>query len=292
MRYLIWIALGSVILLQSGCAVKNSRLEAKRGVIEGILREDHTYHPKLLPEEYVIEESDSIEISVLGNAELTKTATVRPDGVITYDLIGTVPVAGKTVSQAEKYIEEKLAEYVKDAKVSIQVTSFTSKNIYVFGRVNSQGPQPFTGKNTVLDVISKAGGVSRGASIQNILVVRQDPVNPRIIPVNFKALATKGLATEDLRLKPNDIVLVTPNIFGRTEEVVATIILPVNPISQPIFTLSSIDDTFGLNLSGEKKNGGGGGGTSQAAASLAATQALTTAATTTTPATTATTTGQ
>lgn len=287
MRKLIQLTLITSLLIASGCAVKNSRLEVKRGVIDGILKEDRNYHPKLIVEEYLIEESDQIEISVVGAPELTKEAVVRPDGVITYDLIGSVPVAGLTVSEAEKYMQERLLEYVKDAKVSIQVKGFESKNIYVFGRVNKEGLQPFNGKNTVLDAVSKAGGVSKGASIQNILVVRQDKVNPKIIAVNFKDLVKKGIATEDLRLKPNDIVLVTPNIFGRSEEIISTVLLPVNPITQPVFTLRSLDDTFGLGLNKEE-TGGTTSSATEAAAGLAAATATTG---TTSTGTTTTTTG-
>lgn len=278
--FMVLIAL--IIGVLPGCsALPRPRLEAKRGILQGVLIESKRPQPKLIYEEYVIEPPDQLTVTVLGNPDLTQQTTVRPDGVISLDLIGTVPVGGMKVSEAEIYIEKKLSEYLKEVDVNIVVNTFASKNIYVMGKVGSQGPQPYTGKNNVLDALSRAGMFQLGASIQNVLIVRQDKVNPRVIPVNFKDLATKGIAAEDLLLKPNDIVLVTPNIFGRAEEILRTIVLPLGPATTPIFTLESLDSTFGLDLAGTET--GTATSTTSAASSLAgATSAATTTAATTT----------
>lgn len=257
----------------SGCAVKNSRLEVKRAVVDGILIEDNTYKPTLIVEEYEIEPPDQLTITVLGHSDLTRQATVRPDGVISIDLIGEIPISGMKVSEAEAFIEAKLVDYLKEVDVTITVNTFSSKNIYVMGRVPNQGPQAYTGKNNVLSALAQAGIPSQGASIQNVLVVRGDKVNPKIIPVNFKDLATKGISGEDVLLRPNDIVLVTPNVFARTADVISTILLPVGPITSPVFTLDSIDDTFGLDLAGTDDDGGS---SSSAASDLAGSTAATT----------------
>ncbi len=266
----------------SGCsALPRPRLEAKRGILQGVLIENKRPQPKLVYEEYVIEPPDQVTITVLGNSDLTRASTVRPDGIISLDLIGDVPIGGMKVSEAELFIEKKLSEYLKEVDVTVEVNTFASKNIYVMGKVGTQGPQPYTGKNNVLDALSRAGMFQIGASIQNVLIVRQDKVNPRVIPVNFKDLATKGIAAEDLLLKPNDIVLVTPNIFGRTEEILRTIVLPLGPATTPIFTLESLDSTFGLDLAGTDSSSTTD--TTSAASSLAgATSAVTSTATTST----------
>lgn len=280
-RQILIILLGLISLSGAACVSKSPRLEVKRAILDGILIQDNKIHPKIVREEYVIEPPDNLEILVLGHPDLSKPlVVVRPDGNITYDLIGKVPIGGMTVSEAEEFLEEKMREYVKEADVSIQVTSFASKNIYVMGRVASPGPQPFTGNNSVLDALSRAGLPTFGADIQKVLVVRQDKVNPRVIPVNFKQLAMRGISGEDLILKPNDVVLVTPNVFGRTEEVLNTILLPVGPITSPVFTLQSIDETFGLDLAGNDDGGG------SAASDFAGTTAASTLSTTTTTATT------
>ncbi len=269
----------ALTLWLNGCAVKNTRLEAKRGVVEGILIEDNTLKPKLIHEEYVVEAPDSITISVLGHPDLTREGVIRPDGVVSFDLIGEIPISGMRVSEAEAFIEEQLKDYLKEVEVTITVNTFSSKNIYVMGKVPSQGPQPYTGRNNVLDALARAGIPSNGASIENILVVRGDKKNPKIIPVNFKDLATKGISSEDVLLKPNDIVLVTPNVFARTADVVSTILLPIGPITSPVFTLNSLDDTFGLDLAGDDSSGSSSSAASDLAGSTAATAAVTTTGT-------------
>jgi len=264
-----------------GCVAKNPRMEVKRGILDGILLVDNKIHPKIVQEEYVIEPPDTLEILVLGHPDLSKLqVVVRPDGNITYDLIGKIPIGGMEVSEAESYLEEKLREYVKDVDVSIQVTSFASKNIYVMGRVASPGPQPYTGSNNIVDALSRAGLPTFGANIQKVLVIRRDKVNPRVIPVNFKQLAMKGIAGEDLILKPDDIVLVTPNFFGRTEEVLNTILLPVGPITRPIFTLQAMDDLFDLGISSDDSGGGSSTASDFAGATAASSLSTTTSSTT------------
>jgi len=90
-----------------------------------------------------------------------ETQQIRPDGYINLPLVGEIDVVGKTrmgltPDEIEKAIEAKAKDYYEQTQTTVQVTGYNSQKIFVFGQVGRAGPQPWTGGNTVLDVLSNS----------------------------------------------------------------------------------------------------------------------------------------
>lgn len=101
-----------------------------------------------------------MNVTVYNELDLTKTLRVSSQGTLSFPLIGTVKVAGLTPAQVEKRLEDLLSQgYFKNPPVSVLVVEYRSKEVFVLGAVNKPGTYPLTGPATLLEMISRAGGV-------------------------------------------------------------------------------------------------------------------------------------
>ena len=135
-------------------------------------------YPAMRQEAYLLQAPDEIQVSVLPQAELNTKLAIRPDGKISLPLIGDVFVQGMTPMEASQKIAEEFSKYVKNPSVSVIVTGFNSKKVYVIGEVFRQGAYPYTGDKTVFGAVQEAGSFTRRASLGRVLLVRGELKNP------------------------------------------------------------------------------------------------------------------
>lgn len=153
---------------------------------------DYTKEPNPRKSEFVIGISDELLVTVWKNQQLTTATTVRPDGTITMPLVGDVTAAGKTPSQLKQEIAGRLAEYLKldGSEITIAVTGVNSYRFTVSGEVGQPGI--FTAKVyvTVAEAIAMAGGFSRFADRDDIILMRRNQ-NGEIkrIPIVYTLIA-------------------------------------------------------------------------------------------------------
>lgn len=166
---------------------------------------------------YTLGSSDVLEISVWNKADLTHEVTVRPDGWITYPLIGEVYVTGCNPAELAEIIKEKLSTYLRNPVVSVNVLQYRNKKILVIGEVKLPGLYQYEGNMTVFNAIGLAGGYKKHAELKNVLIVRNSsfkPKNPDFYLVNLHKVIHDGNASENLILDPGDIVYVPQNVIG------------------------------------------------------------------------------
>ncbi len=122
--------------------------------------------------EYRIGPDDVLRIIVFGHEDLTRAATVGPDGMLPFPLIGSVRAAGLTPAQLEAQLKELLGrDYLVDPQLSVSVQEYRSQRVFVLGEVEKPGAYPLTGRVHLVDLLSQAGGPGKTAGRQ-ILVVR------------------------------------------------------------------------------------------------------------------------
>ncbi len=160
---------------------------------------------------YRIGADDELDISVYGEADLSKTQTVRPDGKIAFPLVGDVQAAGLTPDELRTRISDKLVKFVKNPRVTVIVAAYKSKRVSVLGEVKRPGVVPLSGNTTLLEGISRAGGITQDADLEGALLVRDG----HVLPVNFEKLLRAGAVAENnLPLQPADVVLI-PNVAAK-----------------------------------------------------------------------------
>jgi polysaccharide biosynthesis/export protein len=118
---------------------------------------------------------DLVEMSVYGVPELATKTRISSNGDMYCPLIGYTHVAGLTAEGAEKLIETRLADFVKNPHVSLFVTEYASEGASVLGAVARPGIYPVLGQQRLFDLISAAGGLSEKAGRSVTVTHRTDP---------------------------------------------------------------------------------------------------------------------
>ena len=139
-------------------------------------------------DDYVLGEEDEIEISVYGNDDLVKTQAVRPGGYITFPLIGSIRASGLTPEQLREQIAVQLEPFVRNPQVAVIVRAYNSRKVSVLGEVKTPGLQRMSSDITVLEALSRAGGVNEGADLRGALLLR----GQKLVPVDFTRLLKTG----------------------------------------------------------------------------------------------------
>ena len=158
--------------------------------------------------EYIIGVSDLVKINVYHTNELSGEGVVRPDGVITMPLVGDLSVAGKTPTQVREDMRKRLAEYVKaDTKITVTVAGFNSYRFIVSGNVNHPAALSQKWYVTVSEALAMAGGPSKFAG-DEIVIIRLD-ANGKVhkIPVSYKGLISGKHPEQDICVVAGDTIV-------------------------------------------------------------------------------------
>src|SRR5512143_1954168 len=92
-------------------------------------------------DEYSVGIGDVLDIEVLQPDKLSSEVTVAPDGTIAFAYIGSVPVAGKGLTEIQRDIQERLSDgYMRYPVVTVSLKSSESKKFFVYGEVTHPGP--------------------------------------------------------------------------------------------------------------------------------------------------------
>jgi polysaccharide biosynthesis/export protein len=168
-----------------------------------------------VPADYLIGPGDSLHVFVFQNEELSVTVPVRPDGKISTPLVEDMVAVGKTPSQLARDIEKSLAEYVKSPKVNIVVMSAMSifSQVKVIGQVKTPQALAYRDGMTVLDAVLAVGGLGQFAAGNRAHLVRTENGKQTEIKVKLDALVNGGDMTQNLALKPGDVLVVPESRF-------------------------------------------------------------------------------
>jgi len=173
--------------------------------------------------EYKIGPKDLLEITVLGVQEINKhVVRVSEEGRITLPLLGEVGVGNLTKFEVEKKLAGLAGEkIVLNPQVTVHILEYLSRRVSVVGAVEKPGPFELLGRQTVLNAISEAGGLTRDAG-EEIIIIRQLPEGESTsIRISIDGLFVQGDPKLNLVLEPGDVInvpvdkLVPIYVFGQ-----------------------------------------------------------------------------
>jgi polysaccharide export outer membrane protein len=158
---------------------------------------------------YKVGPGDVIRINVWKHDELSQQVTVRPDGAFTMPLIGDVAANGKSSDEVARDIASRVHKYFQDQPpITVQVVEVRSYKVYVVGEVQRGGEFTPNHQVTVLHGLSLAGGFTRFADEERIVIIRRDARGERRIPFDYNAVVHKGDLQQNLLLQSGDTVVV------------------------------------------------------------------------------------
>jgi polysaccharide biosynthesis/export protein len=179
------------------------------------------------PSAYVVGPGDVLEVTVLGQADVSRSTTVQPDGRFTMPLLGDVEVAGKTVAEIQTLITDSLSkDFLVNPRVEVRVREYASQFALVLGEVLSPGRRALRGSTRLIDILIESGGFRPGAS-GVILVQRTEGTFPNgEKTLRFRLGNTAGMTEQDrlnaeLVLRNGDVVTAGPKFFVTVDGEVA-----------------------------------------------------------------------
>lgn len=192
---------------------------------------------------YVVEPGDTLLVQPAdldSPVRLPPDQTVFADGTVDLGVYGRPVVAGKTVPLIEAEVKqvvndrENAREKLKEPiGITVRLIGRNSKVYYILGEVNAPGAFPVNGTDTVLDGILRAGGVTRRAGEQNIVLSRPTPPDGCrvVLPVCLKSIEQLGDTSTNYQLQPGDRVFVPGR--GFLEDLLPGRCRPGTPCDRP-----------------------------------------------------------
>ena len=159
---------------------------------------------------YVIGPEDVLGIVVWGEARLTGPVLVRPDGMISMALINEVEAGGKTPTELQAEIIERLkaGDYIKLPLVTVRVDQINSKKYYLQGEVKAPNAYPLIVPTTVLEALVKAGGFQDFANKKKIRILRMTNGKVQEFKFNYNDVIKGKHIEQNILLKPGDQIIV------------------------------------------------------------------------------------
>jgi protein involved in polysaccharide export with SLBB domain len=217
--------LGAGLCLLAGCAAGRSQLE------QALLADrDPAAHGTDLAARYAVHCPDVLSVQVAGRPEWSGLRRVGPDGRIALDDAVGVRVDGLAAPEVARSLAELAG--LPPGSVSVRVAEFNSRQLFLFGQVSGQERAvPYRGPETVLDLLQHVGGITPGAALGEIQVLRPhvaDGKAPEIFHVNLAAIVLQHDQETNVLLEPFDQVYV-----GQTRKSSFACCLP--PWMQPLY---------------------------------------------------------
>jgi len=168
-------------------------------------------------EEYIMSPGDKLMIVIAGYEEYSSNPAqtdsaylVRPDGKVSFPMVGTINTTGKTVGQFTEELKERLGEYLVNPDVSVNIVQWGTTRVFVLGEVNKPGLYELNKSHRVIDAIGAANGFTKDAAKKKVFLVR-DGKEANTTKLNVNNFLTKGDLTQNVVLKEGDCLYLTSN---------------------------------------------------------------------------------
>lgn len=212
-----------LILLLTGCASRYDDLK--------VFLQEHEHD--VTASDYRIEPPDVIGISSPTCPEVQgETQRVGADGKIVLNLLGEVKVSGLTPREVAAKLREHLAVYYVDPEVTVRVLGYESKKVFIFGEVTVPGPYPFTGRDSVLELLARARPLRTAWGAQ-VKVIRPgaDEKDRHEIVVDLDQMMQNGNLQKNFLLEEGDILYVPPTPFAWAGYRLMDVLFPMSAAS-------------------------------------------------------------
>ncbi len=144
------------------------------------------------PQNNILHCDDLIRVTVFQEEDLTTETRITKAGSITFPLIGTIEVAGKTIAQTQEDIRSRLdKDYIVNPHVTVAVIEYSKLWVTVLGQVQKPGnvEMPNSGGLDLLGAIALSGGYTPDADVEHIAVRRIVNGAEQMLAVNATELA-------------------------------------------------------------------------------------------------------
>lgn len=158
---------------------------------------------------YLINRGDILSISVWREEGLqAEEVLVRPDGYISFPLVGNLLVAGKSVPDVSREMAGSLTKYIPDPVVHVAVRALNGNVVYVIGKVARPGVFMMGSQMDVVQALSMAGGMTPYAAANKVRILRREGSRQTAIPFAYGDIEKGDNLEQNILLQAGDVVVV------------------------------------------------------------------------------------
>jgi polysaccharide biosynthesis/export protein len=190
-------ALGALLCLIAAVA---SAAEPNNNNKERVITDD-ALHYRLQP-------GDLLVISVWKEKDLDTEALVRPDGGLSFPLVGDIDANGRTIEDVRLLLTQRLKPFIPDPVVTVLIKSIGGNHVYVIGKVTRPGEFPFSRPVDVMQALSLAGGTTPFAALNDIVILRRQNGAERVLRFRYGDIERGRDLDQNVVLESGDTVVV------------------------------------------------------------------------------------
>jgi protein involved in polysaccharide export with SLBB domain len=198
-----------------------------------------TENPRPDLEPYVLQVGDELAIKFYNNPELNEDVTIRPDGMISLQLVDDVPAAGRTPKDLDADLTKRFKGELAEPQVSVIVRKAAGHRMYVDGQVGKPGEVTVVGGMTLYQALQQAGGLLETAHRKQIILIRKGPDgHPVGRAIDIRPIQSGEDPGADVPVRPLDIVYVPRSKIAEVDLFVKQYIrdaLPIQALPIPAF---------------------------------------------------------
>lgn len=151
---------------------------------------------------YKLQQDDRLNILVWGHPDLSLTLSIDPDGEISLPLLGKIKAEGLTIEELRELLEEGYGEYIQEPRISLSLLNYKRSQVMILGQVRNPGTYELVGETRVLQLISRAGGPTEKAALDQLRLSRGE----EILEINLKGLLSGTVLTGNYLLQDGDVL--------------------------------------------------------------------------------------
>lgn len=173
---------------------------------------------------YEIEPGDVIELNFPLQTEFNQTLTIAPDGYVSLEGIGDFYAAGKSLPELRRALVTAYSGILHNPIVNVELKDFQKPFFIVNGQVTHPGKYDLRENITVTEALAIAGGATDAAKSSQVLLFRRLPGGSmvEVRKLDMRRMYKKGDLTEDVSLKPGDLIFVPQTALSKIEKFLPT----------------------------------------------------------------------
>lgn len=174
---------------------------------------------------YTLGPNDIIQIEVRRHPEFSAQYAINSEGKIEYKFVGDIVVSNLTKAEVNERLTEILSEFIIEPEIDISIVAYLSKVFYVVGEVSSPGKFYMRGNTiTAREALVQAGLPTQTAAMGSCrLITPNNNGKKNYVAVDAMALLYEGNLSENLEMKPGDVLYVPATVMAKIIRVISPV---------------------------------------------------------------------
>lgn len=150
---------------------------------------------------------------------LSRLVTVRPDGYVTFPMVGDLFVAGKSIPEVNQTLNDQYATIVEGLHCDLFLERHSGSLIYITGQVKKPGAYKIIRPISVLQALTLAGDVTPGAQLDSVIVARKHKSKMVATRIDLTRLTRLAQGTHLTYLQPEDLIFVPQTRISKAAQI-------------------------------------------------------------------------